>query len=176
MAVLFGAEMPFGVHGLAALGAGGAAAGGDFEAPVDESAHLGTGTPKAGQALGFRVGLAAFGGQFAQFEGHEIVHLVVGEADLPDAEEGFHGGLNAHLLFGVIGGGGGERAALALQLGHKLLDTHREGLDLELLDDEGDGFDTLAGLHVEDALTRGADGVGGDVFNGAEFGEFGISH
>jgi hypothetical protein len=47
VAVFFRAEMAFGVHRFAALGADGASAAGEFDAPFTHGCQLGAGDPEA---------------------------------------------------------------------------------------------------------------------------------
>ncbi len=50
-----------------------------------------------------------------------------------------------------------------LHLGQELLQANRQGLDLDFLDDQGDGPFVLPGLEVEHAFAGLANGIGGDM-------------
>ena len=80
----FRAEVTFGVYGLAAVSADGAAAVGDLHAPATHGAQLGSGAPEAGDRC--LLGVGALGLNLARHEHHAVGLLVVAESDLADAE------------------------------------------------------------------------------------------
>src|SRR5690242_15983926 len=157
-------EMPFGLHGLAALRTDRPPTFDHFLSPASHGTGLSAGTPKPDGSSLFRFVPIHY--DFSRNDNNKIAVFIIAQSNFPGAKDRFYRGANAHLLVKKIRRSFAQIGVLGGKLGQELLDTDRQRLKLNFFNDDCHGPRSLKSLNIKNALAGRTNRISGDMVTG----------